>query len=337
MNIRKLKTILAYPLKRYSTCMVAVTNRCNARCGFCSIPLQPYNGATPPHLLEQAIDKLHDLGVRYIQFTGGEPLLYPYLTRVIKYTSDVGMLMTVVTNGSLLDKKRVKALAESGVQGVSISVDHYDSSVFERNRGVPGLADRIAKAVQHLRDNGLPAQASTTISKLLDLEAGDYLKLVEHNQQLGFDGTYFCYPMTETRSNYSLGGEIVEFEKDELAQIITYVRALKKQGYPIDNSYETLGDVLAFLEGKPSTYPCVAGYKVFYLDWCLNLHDCMTRGNLIGPILELDTERLNPQRLECEQCILSCDREPSIYQHGLKSVVPFLRLVGDTFTRHVPL
>jgi len=290
----------------------------------------------PPGLFEQAIDKLCDLGVRYIQFTGGEPLLYQYLTRVIKYTSDAGMLMTVVTNGSLLDEKRARALAESGMQEVSISVDHSDSSVFERNKGIPGLADRIAKGVQHLRDNGLPVQASTTISRLLDLEAGDYLKLVEHNQQLGFDGTYFCYPMAETSSNYALGGEIVEFEKDELARIITHIKVLKKQGYPVDNSYETLDAVLAFLEGRPSRYPCVAGYRVFYLDWCLNLYDCMTKGNLIGPILELNTKRLNLQRVECEQCILSCDREPSIYQHGLRSVVPFLRLVGDTFARHVP-
>ena len=335
MKAKKLQTVLTCPIKRYATCMVAVTNRCNARCGFCSIPLQPYNGATPPDLLEQAIDKLYDLDVRYIQFTGGEPLLYPYLNRVIEYASESGMLMTVVTNGSLLDEKRAKALAESRVQGVSISVDHYDRGVFEQNRGIPGLADRVAEGVQHLRDNGLPAQASTTISKLLDLEAGDYLKLIEHNQRLGFDGTYFCYPMTDMRSNYALGGEIVEFKKDELAKIITYIKALKRQGYPIDNSYETLDAVLAFLEGKPSRYPCVAGYKVFYLDWCLNLYDCMTRGNLIGHILELDTKQLNLQRVECEQCILSCDREPSIYQHGLRSVVPFFRLIGDTLRRRV--
>ncbi|MBC8492543.1 MAG: radical SAM protein, partial [Chloroflexi bacterium] len=178
MNRRKVQTVLAYPLRKFGTCMFAVTNRCNARCEFCSIPLQPYNGATSPNLFEQAIDKLYDLGVRYIQFTGGEPLLYPYLIRVIKHASELGMLMTVVTNGSLLDEKRAKALAESGVQGASISVDHYDSSVFERNRGIPGLTDRVAEGVQHLRDNGLPVQASTTISKLLDLEAGDYLKLV---------------------------------------------------------------------------------------------------------------------------------------------------------------
>lgn len=336
MNARRLQTLLAYPIRRYATCMVAVTNRCNARCGFCSIPLQPHNGGTLPDQLEQSIDQLYHLGVRYIQFTGGEPLLYPYLMRIIKYASELGMLMTVVTNGSLLDEKRVRALVVSRVQGVSISVDHPDRTVLEQNRGIPRLTDRIVRGVRHLRDNGLPAQASTTISKLLDLEAGDYVRLVEQNQRFGFDGTYFCYPMASVRSNYALGGTIVEFENEELREIITHIKALKRGGYPIDNSYETLDVVLAFLKGKPSRYPCVGGYKVFYLDWNLNLYDCMTKGNLIGPILEMDTKHLNLPRVGCEKCILSCNREPSIYQHGLKSAGPFLQLLGDTVARRVP-
>lgn len=336
MNTRKLKTILAYPLKRYGTCMVAVTNRCNARCGFCSIPSRPHNGWISGDDFERAMDRLYDLGIRYIQFTGGEPLLYPYLMRVIKYASELGMLMTVVTNGSLLDEKRAQSLARSEVQGVSVSMDHYDSRVQEQNRGIPGLADRIANGVQSLRDLRLPVQASTTISKLLDLRVGDYVRLVEHNQQLGFDGTYFCYPMTDMRSNYALGGHLVEFGTAELAEIIVHIKSLKRKGYPIDNSYETLDVALAYLEGKPSRYPCVAGHKVFYLDWSLNLYDCMTKGSLIGPILELNMEQLNLPRTECEQCVLSCDREPSIYQHGVRSVVPFLRLVSQTLSRHMP-
>jgi MoaA/NifB/PqqE/SkfB family radical SAM enzyme len=337
MNTKRLKTLIGYPVKRFSTCMVAVTNRCNARCGFCSVPSQTHNGVTPGDQIERAIDRLYDLSVRYIQFTGGEPLLYPYLIRIIKYASELGMLITVVTNGSLLDEKRARALAESGAQGVSISVDHLDRNVLEQNRGIPGLATRIANGVRYLLDRGIPVQASTTISKLLNLDTGDYLKLVEHNQRLGFHGTYFCYPMSDMRSNYVLGGDIVEFEEDELIEIVTHIRALKKRGYPIDNSYETLDAVLAFLEGRSSRYPCVAGHKVFYLDWNLNLYDCMTKGTLIGPILELDTKHLKMERVECEQCILSCDREPSIYQHGLRSIIPFLRLVSDALTRHVPL
>lgn len=336
MNKKKIQTTLTYPLRKYSTCMFAVTNRCNARCGFCSIPMQAHNGATPADRVEIAITRLFDLGVRYIQFTGGEPLLYPYLMRVMKYASEMGFLITLVTNGSLLDDKRARAIAESGVQGVSISVDHHDSALLEENRGIPGLGERIAKGVGYLKENHLPVQASATISKLLDKEKDDYRILVEHNQELGFDGTYFCYPIESTRSNYALGGDIVRFDKEQLAEIISHLQSLKRAGYPIDNSYETLEVVQSFLRAAPSRFPCVAGYKVFYVDWNLNLYDCMTKGNLIGSLDKIENKKLNLRRAECEQCILSCDREPSIYQQGVRSIVPFLRLVCQTMSRNAP-
>ena len=336
MNSRKLATVFSYPFRKYVTCMFAITSRCNARCGFCSIPSQ--NDPAMPSYDEatNAIEQLHSLGVRYIQFTGGEPFLYPSLFPVIKHASDLGMLLTVVTNGSLLDEGRVRTLAESGVQSVSISVDHHSTQVLELNRGIPGLADRICEAVRLLRNLRIPVQASTTISHLLDLEAGDYEKLIEKNQAQGFDGTYFCYPMPSTRSNYSLGGEIARFAPERLAAVISHILALKRRGYTIDNSLETLNDVLAHLGDRPSRYPCVAGYKVFYLDWRLDLYDCMTNGRLIGPILKLDPSRVISKRTECDECILSCDREPSIYHHGVRSVAPFMRLVRDTAARVVP-
>jgi MoaA/NifB/PqqE/SkfB family radical SAM enzyme len=317
--------------------MFAVTSRCNARCGFCSIPSQVPESDRAASEIERAIDQLHSLGIRYIQITGGEPLLFPHLISTVRHASSLGMLLTVVTNGSLLDEKRVKALAENGVQGISISVDHPDSVILEENRGIPGLAKRITRGVSYLNDFRIPAQASSTISKLLSLEAGDYGRLVEQNAKLGFDGTYFCYPMPGMQSNYALGGDIVRFNRDELAGIIRHIVELKRQGYPIDNSPETLSAVLAYLEGRQSRHPCVAGYKVFYLDWHLDLYDCMTKGNLIGSLLELDAQGLQLQRRECEECILSCDREPSIYQHGWRSVAPFLRLVRDTVVRRVPV
>jgi MoaA/NifB/PqqE/SkfB family radical SAM enzyme len=335
VNRARLKTLLGYPIKRYGTCMFAVTSRCNGRCKFCSIPSEPHNGVISPDQLHTALRQLHALGVRYIQFTGGEPLLYPHLVEAIEVARELGLLATVVTNGSRLDARSTKALARGGVQSVSISVDHYDSAVLAQNRGIADLAQKIQEGVQLLRGHGLPVQASTTISKLLDLRDGDYLRLVEHNRQVGFDGTYFCYPMTDMRSNYALGGDIVRFERGELAEVIAHIKSLKRQKYPIDNSYETLDDVLAFLANRPSRFPCVAGYKVFYLDWDLRLYGCMTKGNLIVPILELDTAALRLPRVECEECILSCDREPSIYQHGARSIGPFLRLLGDTLARGV--
>jgi MoaA/NifB/PqqE/SkfB family radical SAM enzyme len=335
MNLRRIATLATYPLEKYGTCMFAVTNLCNAHCKFCSIPNQSNNGMISVNDAKAALDNLYLFGVRYIQFTGGEPLLYPHLLDVIAHGNHLGMIMTLVTNSSLLSESKAQLIVHSGLQSVSISVDHFDPCVYESNRGIKGLATQMQAAVQWLREEGMPIQASTTISKLLVNDNGDYEKMVENNIRLGFDGTYFCYPMVNMHSNYALGGEIVNYSASELSAVIRHIQDLKRKGFPIDNSDETLEDVISFLKEKPAKYPCVAGYKVFYLDWNLNLYNCMTQGRLLGRILDLNAKLMRFKRIECEDCILSCNREPSIYQHGTKSVVPFLGLVGDVVKRGV--
>ena len=59
-------------------CNYYVTYRCNATCGFCDIWEQP----SPMISLDDArrnLDDLRRLGVRIIDFTGGEPLLHTRL------------------------------------------------------------------------------------------------------------------------------------------------------------------------------------------------------------------------------------------------------------------
>jgi MoaA/NifB/PqqE/SkfB family radical SAM enzyme len=328
MNLHKALTILTHPLKGHATATFAVTNRCNGRCGFCSIWCQTPAEPISPVSMNLALRKLHQLGIRYIQFTGGEPLLYPHLDAAIRLASDLGILPTVVTNGSLLTQKIAEQLREADVGEVQVSVDHYDGSIMERNRGIPQIREKLERGVQHLRALGIPVSASTTISRLLTLEGDDFRKLLEYCQRLGFRGVYFCHPMREMESTYTLGGngDLVTYSRGELREILTHLLELKRAGYAIDNSVETIQVGLAYLQGRRSNYPCLGGYKTFYLDWNLDLFRCMRKGDLIGPLLELDTENLKLERVECDDCLISCMREPSIYFHGPKSIVPMLRL-----------
>src|SRR6202049_711488 len=75
-------------LIRYSgpaLCNVAVTNSCNATCDFCNFA----NGKVERKNLrwidadqfDAALQILHDRGVRYVSFFGGEPLLHPQIGR----------------------------------------------------------------------------------------------------------------------------------------------------------------------------------------------------------------------------------------------------------------
>lgn len=65
-----------------------VTYRCNSRCSYCNVWQNPAFKNVPELSAEDAcllVKQCREHGVRYIDFTGGEPTLYPHLAEVIEY------------------------------------------------------------------------------------------------------------------------------------------------------------------------------------------------------------------------------------------------------------
>lgn len=83
-------------------CNYYLTYRCNARCPFCAIWKDrsvPANREASPAVVCRNLGDVRRLGVRIVDFTGGEPLLYHGLTAVLRYAKTLGMWTTVTTNG----------------------------------------------------------------------------------------------------------------------------------------------------------------------------------------------------------------------------------------------
>jgi len=83
-------------------CNYYLTYRCNARCGFCTIwrnTTVPKSGEASPETVMENLSVLRSRGVRIVDFTGGEPLLYDALPAVLRFAKSLGLRTTVTTNG----------------------------------------------------------------------------------------------------------------------------------------------------------------------------------------------------------------------------------------------
>ena len=92
-----------------------VTYKCTARCTFCNIPDGPMDVIPVSKYAStaQSIEHfriLKKLGVRIIDFTGGEPLLKKNLPVLLKACKDMGLLTQITTNCTLYPR-RAKELA----------------------------------------------------------------------------------------------------------------------------------------------------------------------------------------------------------------------------------
>jgi sulfatase maturation enzyme AslB (radical SAM superfamily) len=183
------------------TCHFAITSACNARCGFCSFARDQLPAASRHSVTlaeaKLASDILKRNGVRFLHFTGGEPLVHRDFMAMVSHAAQIGMIPTLVTNGALLTPKRVDALADAGLATVYISIDAASSTVHDSNRGLTGLSARIRRANVALKRRQIPSSASVTMSRLVD-----YSVLPEFLRDLGFGAVTFSYPLRTLPSSY---------------------------------------------------------------------------------------------------------------------------------------
>ena len=299
-------------------CFVTPLNVCNAKCSFCDIWKIKNAEHAPLSELQIALDRLYELGVRFVQFTGGEPLMYRELEGAVRHAKTLGMVVNVITNGSLLRDARPESLLAAGVDVMAISVDHYDPESHDRSRGIPGVWRRIEEAVRYFREAGLPTMASTVVARF---NARHLREVVERTEATGFTGVGFTYPTPATNASYPIGrGQAdVTFEPHELREALEDTLRLKAEGHRIFNSRRGIEDQLRRLDGEPSRYPCRAGEHLFFLDHHLQLNRCMVLDEVIGPIRDIRPATIS-KRAECDSCSMMCFREPSLFFEGLHSI-----------------
>ncbi len=129
-----------------------VTGRCNMRCVFCEwwktdIP----ELATKKALA--AIDAVCSLGVSFFDLSGGEPLLRKDLNVLAKRAASHGCLVSMNTNGTLLNERRVDEVADV-FDVVVVSLDG-PKEVHDKIRGVPGTYDKAVEAIRLLKAHGV--------------------------------------------------------------------------------------------------------------------------------------------------------------------------------------
>jgi MoaA/NifB/PqqE/SkfB family radical SAM enzyme len=294
-------------------CQFAINNACNARCGFCNFSRDTLSKDDWVFVALtaafDAIDILYRQGIRYLVITGGEPLLHHDLAKVVTRAARLGMKVLLVTNGSLLTSPRIRELANAGLSSFLISIDAMDVKIHESNRGLPGVCERILESNRIIKELRLGSTASVTMSRLVDYE-----NLPPFLQSLGFSSVTFSYPLTYLGSSF-LGcakSELVNHNPEELIEAFEKIKRIKKR-FRVVNPTPSIEEMQRFLRNEHQRYPCLGGYKYFYLDWKLDLWRCHNWKSPMCSIYEFDgSQRV---RDNCTMCMIDCYRDASVMHY----------------------
>ena len=293
----------------------AITNICNADCGFCGFARSKFNPQARRSVTLQeartAIEVAAKNRIGYLLFVGGEPMVHRDLPAMTRYATEHGIHPMICTNGGLWTEANMRGLADAGLSSVIMSIDAHDAVKHEKNRGLPDVCQKIKRANEFFHSAGIQTTASITASRLID----DYDRLPAFLEALGFRSCTFSYPLTSLASSYLSFSDsgLVNYSKNELVQVFEKIKHLKRRtGFPVVNPMESLSEMQRHLRGEREKFGCLGGHKYFYLDWNLDLYRCHFWEKPMCKVHEWDESKLI--RDGCTRCMIDCYRDPSVLQ-----------------------
>jgi radical SAM protein with 4Fe4S-binding SPASM domain len=146
-----------------------LTRRCNLRCAHCYLDAGTRRRGGPEELdTGEACELLDQIAAMsdetMVVLTGGEPLLRPDILDIARHAADLGLMVVMGTNGTLLDDRRVTALQAAGVHAVGISLDSLDPAYHDGFRGSNGSWGKTMGGIDACRRAGLMFQIHFSVT-----------------------------------------------------------------------------------------------------------------------------------------------------------------------------
>ncbi|MGC8873266.1 MAG: radical SAM protein [Chloroflexia bacterium] len=172
---------------------IELTERCNLRCVHCYInrPAGDRDAASQELDLERwtrILDQLADAGTLWLLYTGGEPLLRPDFAELFLAAKRRGFLVTLFTNGTLLNEDLVHLWQEYPPRRVEITLYGATETTYERVTGVPGSFARCLRGIELLHRYGIPLELKSVLMRQNVHEFGEMRRLaLEYGRNFRFD------------------------------------------------------------------------------------------------------------------------------------------------------
>ncbi|GGS29498.1 hypothetical protein GCM10010221_29050 [Streptomyces parvus] len=171
-----------------------ITFRCNSLCGYCNVWQDDKFKGYEELTLEQGrriLDELHALGVRYVDFTGGEPVLHPHIDGIVQYAKSLGMTVEITSNG-IRFAKHIDAIVPY-VDTMNVSLDTLRPERYRAIRGVPTL-DRALDVIRGIVASGAGnLKLICVVTRENVDEVPDLLRFAQENRVTVYFSTMFEY------------------------------------------------------------------------------------------------------------------------------------------------
>jgi MoaA/NifB/PqqE/SkfB family radical SAM enzyme len=289
----------------------ALSPRCNYKCIYCYGDYE--HREYKPVSLAQGLDLVKTLaagGTRYIQFSGGEPLMYPHLAELVDCASSHGLCLGMNTNGSLIPEN-IETVKKIGT--ICVSLDGREA-INDANRGT-GTWKRTMKGIETAQEHGVNVHVYCTVTRN---NVNGLEELLEWCKERGIwaeFGFLVNRSLKSDRDYSAIDLDVQTFRRAQRSLI-----GFKRRNYPILFSRQVMERVAAWPDfsrkmwrgGNPpfSFIECYQGKLMVFVDCDGKVYPCI---QMIGDFDAVDFRTGGFQKAyercqshDCRACYLMC-------------------------------
>lgn len=235
-------------------------------------------------------EQCRDAGTLYLLLTGGEPFLYPHFRDLYQELHQMGFILSINTNGTMIDHGTIDWLIKAAPSRVNITLYGASPETYGRICGHPDGYERAKNAILMLKEAGIPIVINAS---MIPENACDLEKIMEFGEKIGVNtrvATYMFPPARRTpeksdsRFTPSMATEVFFRKCRCMYENGKYESYLKEQ---LDN-LKTADDTEDSWGHSKEYMHCRAGRSSFWVSWDGIMTAC---GMLPFPIEEYPFER----------------------------------------------
>jgi MoaA/NifB/PqqE/SkfB family radical SAM enzyme len=288
-------------------CNYYVTYRCNAKCSFCDIWEKPSPYVTLENV-EQNLIALKRLGVKVIDFTGGEPLLHREIDQFFALAKKYKFITTLTTNTLLYPKYAEKL--RGNVDMLHFSLDSPVKEEHDKSRGVQCF-DSLIKSIGIAKSLGeRPDILFTVHERNLSQIQQVYEEISKPNNLVLLLNPMFEYNGVGSELNKSSLEELKQWGKRKLVYMNNGFIKLREDGgnQTAKPACKAMSTTVVISPENKMVMPC----------YHLGLEEIAIENNLFE-LRNSDTVKAEIKKEgthdKCQGCTVNCYMQPSFATH----------------------
>lgn len=230
-------------------------------------------------------EEMKKAGVLFLLLTGGEPLLFPDFQRLYLELKRMGMVLTINTNGTLLDEKWADFFGREKPRRINITLYGADERAYEELCHYPGGFERAMRGIRLLKERGVDVKINGSVTKENNKDVKQIYQIGRELEIPVHMDTYMLPGIRERGLAIEQQSRLAP-EAAAAAELETVKTELGEEQFSFYVQRK-----IAQIENGPDIYPdgiaCMAGNCSFSVNWQGEMRPCVTIEEPSVPIFEM--------------------------------------------------